>query len=1157
MPPLRTILAVWTAALLGGALVLAPARAAEPLPPLVTTTATSTTDPGGRPWGFIALGENRPGLIRGHNFAVYSKSTAGGPFSLRGVIAPTADPTAISVLLARGAALGDSLPALEAQLGALHALLLTPPGQPARTNPPAMSLAQRLAALQARAAGDTRIGGLLDLYGLSHPALRLVRGTAWAGRLDIPVGTEVVLEVRERDPSGTDLAVIGRVTVHAGLADSLPAPGPLVAVPDTTAQGDLTVRLRWATSDALRQAGPRHQGDVVWRLSKTFAEARGFDAKAPSAAVLDGLALTGGGDVLRLPGPVYPAKLFDLASVGDFALDRTNSYLADDNGRFLAGGVPFVEGAQYYYFAAAADPLGRPGDVSGGLLATAYRRLPPHMPSRLRVSLQWDRTNHQYWDVSWAPNPPDGGTPTTGYELYRGSDFAQLTAAQRGGLNLEANPIIPGNPVAIQRVAVVDDPGAAAGPALHVLVPGDGSYGTNWWFAVRAVRAVHASPPGGAKLVSSLSPPALGALRNTAAPPAPDPSSFTKPVIDCLRVACIVDQPPVAEVADAALDGSAVAYIARCRRQPGIGAAHFLVKNLDDGTTVVPETVVVFPPDEDVVELDWTLPLSKVGANLEVSCAGEVLGTHLSDWATSAHAGVVPAGNQRMAYAFLAGAIAESERKALPAGDRLFGGLTPGCSADWPANTHLVVSPGTGLILHPSFNVPLGEKARQYRVYRRIENGPMTLIAQGLHDYTGPGSSVACEDTAPPVSNGRVHYFSQFLDENGRPSTMHLLARLTFTGDAPPVPVLLTPTPTDFSGTLAAPVVTLSWVEPPEHAERFEIFFATEALPRDTTPQVSSLVAHLNQQLNPTPVVWKVHDRLGGSVRSVVPLQQSFLTGRVGGDLGPGPRFTVTMGVNPSLKYRVWMRALGPGGEPSDQSRVVEFQWQPPATPPANIAWPARPLPPVAAFNAGIQAVDFRDVPDTRLIWGYTQNGAVAIPLRSVQVDSTPVGIRVGSLAIDNDGARANFDPNPPNGPIFRTPTFSATFGKADPNKQLFTRDGDSRQLLLPCVLYRTQVANDRFPAVSGDVIQCSPLINGIAWVSFPSDGNGSAGELADPLFRWVGPDYPTTPVLDLYLVDTQPVVQGARYRYWLVRFSDLGEPIQTVPCGEVTVKSP
>ena len=84
----------------------------------------------------------------------------------------------------------------------------------------------------------------------------------------------------------------------------------------------------------------------------------------------------------------------------------------------------------------------------------------------------------------------------------------------------------------------------------------------------------------------------------------------------------------------------------------------------------------------------------------------------------------------------------------------------------------VVVSPATGQILHPQFHLPLGEKARQYRFYRRIDNGPMTLVGQGLQDYSGPGSNVLVEDPAPPVSNGRVDYFSQFLDENGVASTM-------------------------------------------------------------------------------------------------------------------------------------------------------------------------------------------------------------------------------------------------------------------------------------------------------------------------------------------------------------------------------------------------
>lgn len=63
---------------------------------------------------------------------------------------------------------------------------------------------------------------------------------------------------------------------------------------------------------------------------------------------------------------------------------------------------------------------------------------------------------------------------------------------------------------------------------------------------------------------------------------------------------------------------------------------------------------------------------------------------------------------------------------------------------------------------------------------------------------------------------------------------------------------------------------------------------------------------------------------------------------------------------------------------------------------------------------------------------------------------------------------------------------------------------------------------------------------------------------LADPFFRWVGLDFNAPPLnLELYLVDTQPVVTGARYRYWLVRFdATTGEPIHTVPAGEITIQA-
>jgi hypothetical protein len=197
-------------------------------------------------------------------------------------------------------------------------------------------------------------------------------------------------------------------------------------------------------------------------------------------------------------------------------------------------------------------------------------------------------------------------------------------------------------------------------------------------------------------------------------------------------------------------------------------------------------------------------------------------------------------------------------------------------------------------------------------------------------------------------------------------------------------------------------------------------------------------------------------------------------------------------------------------------------------------------------------------LPTQRLLWGpANNNGAVIILQPSISVDSTPVGIRVGSLAIDNDAARAGFDTAAPFGPIFYTPNTSRTLGKADPNQQVFSGETDPAQKLLPCVLYRQQVANDNFSSVSGDVIQCSPLIRSIAWQPGQVNSQVNYSELTDPFFRWVGPDLANAPTLDLYLVDTQPVVIGARYRYWLERFSDLGEPTQTVPCGEVTIASP
>jgi hypothetical protein len=174
-----------------------------------------------------------------------------------------------------------------------------------------------------------------------------------------------------------------------------------------------------------------------------------------------------------------------------------------------------------------------------------------------------------------------------------------------------------------------------------------------------------------------------------------------------------------------------------------------------------------------------------------------------------------------------------------------------------------------------------------------------------------------------------------------------------------------------------------------------------------------------------------------------------------------------------------------------------------------------------------------------------------------VLVNQTPVGIRVGSITAFEGPEQFSFNTfftSGPNAVALTIGPNSTLQGRTDPNTQLYTQLGNARQRLLPCVLYRQQVANATFPAVSGDVIQASPLITSIAWRPAVS-GNFSGAELVDPFFRWryTAPN-DNTHTIELYLVDTQPVVTGATYRYWLVRFNTLGEPFQTIPCGQVDI---
>jgi hypothetical protein len=93
---------------------------------------------------------------------------------------------------------------------------------------------------------------------------------------------------------------------------------------------------------------------------------------------------------------------------------------------------------------------------------------------------------------------------------------------------------------------------------------------------------------------------------------------------------------------------------------------------------------------------------------------------------------------------------------------------------------------------------------------------------------------------------------------------------------------------------------------------------------------------------------------------------------------------------------------------------------------------------------------------------------------------------------------------------------------------------------------------NAAFPRVSGDLVQVSPLIDRIPWKQEPPDRSFKIIYIPDRLFAIRDEQANGVFRGTIYLRDQQPVVRGARYRYFLVRFLPNGEVDQIIQAGEV-----
>jgi predicted nucleic acid-binding protein len=469
---------------------------------------------------------------------------------------------------------------------------------------------------------------------------------------------------------------------------------------------------------------------------------------------------------------------------------------------------------------------------------------------------------------------------------------------------------------------------------------------------------------------------------------------------------------------------------------------------------------------------------------------------------------------------------------------------------------HEAFPPDSDRIIGPRLRVDFDARTREYRLYRRVEDGPLTLIAQGAlpYDDDDPGRRhiLVRQDGALPDAGGTMCYFAQAVDAHGNGSSLAPLGCVTLDPRQLPVPVLARPQP---AGDPAGPVLQLAWTCPPAGVGRFEVFVQAQGstnLPSPLLAAAGSPVAFSLYQPagNPPAAVHRTRDAFGQIVQ-VSLLRDRLVTDAVGSDgLGPGPQFHLTLPVEEGVRYLVFIKAVAPGplflARRSAPSFAYAFRWtQPVASDPGLVPWPQRPRPPVTAFHPEIVAVAH---PPYARLW-------------PTNVDEAPVGVRIGRLAPLARDVTDRAQPASDAGYVLATLPRGLPLEPVDPNPGLYRESVGAPPRpdlpVLPVVLYRQQVTNALLPNVSGDVIQVSPIVHRLTWEVRALDAELHAAVLVDPFVavtrHWVNGDVTGGPP-DVWLLDTHPVVSGARYRYWLVRFAPSGELDSLIPAGEVEV---
>jgi hypothetical protein len=1073
---------------------------------LTTTSGTNT-------FAWIALQPTDPGLLLGKQIAVYRKTgavTSAAPYARVAVIQPEADVRLVESLINRAAGLGENI----TELNTLLSEMLEKADAAG-----SVTTAQKLSALIISSWGHDDKMRRLMMLAKQRPSVAMCAGLAHAER--IASSGVVTFELRDFDAAaGKDIGIIGRVTVDPASPMLLPAPGAPVELPDKSAKGNLNATLRWGTPNALRDLSPLHYGYDLYRVTESRALAKGWNA-TPPATTAALVADIGTSKVNSLA--ILPDKTLTNAEASNLADDTV--FVMDDNGRFKTGGTVFADASAFYYFVVARDLLGHGGTPSAGTLVTIWDRLPPNAPRKLQVRNQTDfvaGVRNQRLRIEWEEPHLNPGESISAYYVYRWLTPSEIPAKSKHLDEVEGRPdrnlvaILPGT----QRW--FEDDGSVATPAWAEIDRIDGvrlrptaplDHGKTFFYTVRAVDNSSCAN------YSGNSAPVWGVLRDRKGPQGSNGSVLLNcfdPTVVWNNITPIVATNVSADAAHLKLVCSTSfqdPLYAEFKAQKGTGPASLLGRACFQIASGGREAV-----------LNTDLPLSVYDPGSLWCRVGTAAGW-VSPWVKSngdQGTNSSPAANKILQFKW----VATMSRNLLPGAD--CGWRNQGIDHSTDATTDI-----SGTF------VPTADSA-EWRIYRRVDGGNETLIAQGEIHPVGSAVPIIWTDDAPPSGNCTICYYLQLLDSNSNPSTMEQQGECIVQSDAAwlPTPML---EPLESVPPSITPRMKVSWFCNPAGVERFEIWVGRRS---GSAPTSSGSGLSVDQEATHPNYVSTEADAMG--------VDFSVFQTALARHLNPSgsPEFTVNLPVSASDEYIVMVRAVGVGNYTSrfagSFSNVESasfttrnFTFNP------QVPWPERALPSQASFHNGITATHLNVARLSPWKGNAVRIGEYADPL-------TTAVLTVGTKNGQTSGGSSNIL-------FYRVSTLN------DPRDRLYINDevktAEPREspagCVLPIAMYRVQVANTNFSVVPGDIVQVTPMMERIAYVKNIMNGNV---EVTDPwitiLHESDSPLTGTNPNYDhdIYLVDRQPVLKGARYKYLLVRFSPNKEIERVIVTNTVDV---